>query len=193
MGFTVLNVLDIIEDSGEEIIREALSSFSCPLNEEIETFAREKIIDFAKRKISISYIVFDELDYQIVGYFALTHKAIEIKGTYLSNTSRRKLGNYSRYEEDCDTYSTSAFLLAQFGKNYSVDNGTRISGIELMECVLDVLVDIQHRIGGGIVYLDAEGKKELKDFYENKANFKLFGERYSTSDNTKYFQYMRFL
>ena len=193
MSYTVLNILDIIEDSGEDNIKEALSAFSCPLNTEIETFARSKAIDFAKRNLSISYIVFDNLDSQIVGYFTLTHKAIDIKGENLSNTSRRKLSNHARYEDDSDTYSTSAFLLAQFGKNYGVDDGKRITGTLLMEFAMDILKDIQHRIGGGVIYLDAEERPELKEFYENRANYKLFGERYSDADNIKYLQYMRFL
>ena len=193
MSYTVLNILDIIEDNGEDNIKEALSVFSCPINTEIETFARSKAIDFAKRKLSISYIVFDNLDSQIVGYFTLTHKAIDIKGLNLSNNTRRKLSNHARYEEDSDIYSTSAFLLAQFGKNYGVDEGKRITGVELMEFAMDVLKDIQHRIGGGVVYLDAEDKPELRAFYGEKANYKLFGERYSKTDNIKYIQYMRFL
>lgn len=28
-----------------------------------------------------------------------------------------------------------------------------------------ILSDIQHRIGGGIIYLDCEDKQHLKDFY----------------------------
>ena len=35
MNYTVLNILDIIDDSEESMIKEALSAFSCPQNEEI--------------------------------------------------------------------------------------------------------------------------------------------------------------
>ncbi|MGP1349810.1 MAG: hypothetical protein ACTTK0_09290 [Stomatobaculum sp.] len=34
----------------------------------------ERAIDFAKRKLSISHIVFDDADSQILGYFTLTHR-----------------------------------------------------------------------------------------------------------------------
>ena len=54
-------------------------------------------------------------------------------------------------------------MLAQFGKNYGVDKGKRITGIELMEFAMDVLKDIQHRIGGGVVYLDAEDKPASRE------------------------------
>lgn len=193
MSFSVENILDMISSYGEEGLQSDLAAFDCPQNIEIETFIRNKAIDFAKRKLSITYIVSDTSDGEIVGYFTLTHKAIDISGSDLSNTSRKKLGNHSRYENDSDIYSTSAFLLAQFGKNYAVDKGTRISGTELMQCVMDILADIQHRIGGGVVYLDAEDKPELRSFYGEKANYKLFGERYSETDSIKYLQYMRFL
>lgn len=189
----VVNILDSVEENGEIEIEKDLSLFSCSINKEIEDFVRYKSIDFARRKLSITYLVYDINDSQLLGYFALTHKAIDIKGENLSNTSRRKLSNHARYEEDSDTYSTSAFLLAQFGKNYGVDNGNRISGAELMEYAMDILADIQHRIGGGVVYLDAEDRPALKEFYEKKTYYKFFGERYSESDKIKYLQYMRFL
>ncbi len=193
MNCYVINILDSIKENGEVEIEEDLSLFSCNINKEIEDFIRYKAIDFARRKLSITYLVYDTNDSQLLGYFTLTHKAIDINGANISNTSRRKLSKHSRYEKDSDTYSTSAFLLAQFGKNYGVDNGTRISGTELMEFVLDIPADIQHRIGGGVVYLDAEDCPKLKEFYESKANYKSFGERYSDADNIKYMQYMRFL
>ena len=193
MSFNVENILDMIRSYGEEDLQSDLASFECPQNLEIEAFIRSKAIDFAKRKLSITYVVSDTSDGEIVGYFTLTHKAIDISGSDLSNTSRKKLGNHSHYEQASDLYSTSAFLLAQFGKNYGVDGGKRITGVELMQCAMDILADIQHRIGGGVVYLDAEDKPELKVFYGEKTNYKLFGERYSDIDNIKYLQYMRFL
>ena len=85
----------------------------------------------------------------------------------------------------------SAFLLAQFGKNYGVDDGIRISGSELMQLATDILVHIQHQIGGGIVYLDCEDKPELVSFYTEQ-NFKRFDDRFSSEDDQKYIQFMRF-
>ena len=37
----------------------------------------------------------------------------------------------------------SAFLIAQFGKNYGVDNGERMTGWQLMDIANDILVNIQ--------------------------------------------------
>lgn len=78
------------------------------------------------------------------------------------------------------------------GKNYSVDNGKRITGSELIGYANDIMKDIQHRIGGGVIYLDCEDKQNLKDFYINKNHYKIFGERYSNADGIRYLQMIRF-
>lgn len=56
----------------------------------------------------------------------------------------------------------SAFLIAQFEKNYGVDNGKRISGGQLMEIANDILVNIQRQISAGIIYLDCEDSEKLQ-------------------------------
>ena len=119
----------------------------------IEDFIHNKAIDFAKRKLSITYLLTDVDDGQLLGYFTLAHKAIDIDGSCLSGSDKKRLSRYARYDQDTGTYSASAFLLAQFGKNYAVDSGKRITGKEMMEYVMDILVDIQHRIGGVVFYL----------------------------------------
>lgn len=193
MAIITENILDIIENDGEIALQEDLSAFSSPVNSEIEDFIHSKAIDFAKRKLSITYLLTDVDDGQLLGYFTLAHKAIDIEESCLSNTVKKKLSRHARYDQDTGTFTASAFLLAQFGKNYAIDQGKRISGREMMEYTIDILMDIQHRIGGGVIYLDAEDRVKLRDFYENEANFKLFGERLSETDGMKYLQYMRLL
>lgn len=192
MGLNVTNILDELEFVGEAALKEDLSSFSCEVNFEIEEFIKEKAIDFAKRKLSITYIVTDTDDGAILGYFTLTHKSILLNNDGLSKTVQKKLERYSRMDRNTGNYMASAFLLAQFGKNYGVNHGTRIKGAELMKLVNDILSDIQRRIGGGIVYLDCEDKPELIKFYTNE-NFKRFADRFSEDDKQKYIQFMRFL
>ena len=191
MQVIIENILDMIENGGENELLNDLSAFSSPLNPEIEEFIRSKAIDFAKRKLSITYLVNDLTDGNILGYFTLTHKSIIVSDTNLSSTARRKLARYSRMDKVSGNYMASAFLLAQFGKNYGVDGGRRISGAELMQLASDVLVSIQRQIGGGIVYLDCEDKPELISFYTDQ-NFKRFDDRFSSEDDQKYIQFMRF-
>lgn len=190
-NYTIMNILDLLESVGTNEVLKGLSSFSCPKNQEIENFLHKNAIEFAKRKLSITYLLLDNSDGEIVGYFTLAHKAIEIKNDNISNTVRRKLSSHAKLDADTNSYTVSAFLLAQIGKNYSADNGHRITGKELIEFANDVLTDIQHRIGGSIIYLDSEDNQRLKDFYISENHYKIFGKRYSASDHTYYLQMLR--
>ena len=191
MNIRAINIIDELELSGEEKLRENLSTFSCRVNPAIESFIRNRAIDFAKRKLSITYLLNDFDDDKILGYFALTHKAVLISNSQLSNTSRKKLERFARLDRATGEYMASAFLIAQFGKNYGIDNGRRITGKQLMDVANDILVNIQRQIGGGIIYLDCEDKEKLQQFYINE-NFHKFGERFSDEEEQKYIQYMRF-
>lgn len=188
----IMNILDVLEYDGEKTLIKRLSTFSCPVNPEIENFIKLNALNFARRKLSISYLVFDEKDGQILGYFTLAHKAIEIRNENMSNTTLRKLSSHARLDTDANSFTASAFLLAQIGKNYGVEHGKRITGHELIGYANDIMADIQHRIGGGIIYLDCEDKQKLKNFYINVNHYKIFGERYSNSDGIRYLQMIRF-
>ena len=185
------NILELLETEGEEQVKSFLQTFSSPINPKIENFIRNRAIDFARRKLAVTYIVTDLDDGQILGYFALTHKAVLIPSKGLNKTSLKKLERFAQLDEASGEYMASAFLIAQFGKNYGIDDGKRITGAQLMDIANDILINIQQQIGGGIVYLDCEDVDKLQQFYINE-KFQLFGERYSKEDEEKYFQYMRF-
>ena len=192
MIIKLVNILDGLETLGEEAMRADLSSFVSAKNPEIEDFLREKAIEFAKRKISITYLITDVADGAILGYFTLTHKSVILNGEGLSRTFQKRLAMFSRLDRDTGNYVVSAFLLAQLGKNYAIEENRRISGKTMMKLVNDVLLDVQRRIGGGVLYLDCEDTQKLKNFYKGE-NFKEFADRFSLEDERKYIQFMRFL
>ncbi|MBR5338415.1 MAG: GNAT family acetyltransferase [Lachnospiraceae bacterium] len=191
MSPVVVNILDLIDLGGSSVIEHKLATFSSPNNPEIEEFIRNKAIGFANGKLSITYLVNDEDTGNVLGFFTLTHKSIIVNGENLSTTSKKKLARYSRLDPCTGNYMASSFLIAQFGKNYALDEIDRINGADLMKIATDVLVSIQRQIGGGIVYLDCEDKPELVSFYTGQ-NFKKFDDRFSAEDNQKYIQFMRF-
>lgn len=94
--------------------------------------------------------------------------------------------------EESNSYDVSAFLLAQFSKNYAVENGTRITGSQLMAAVRQKMLAIQNLAGGTIEYLDCEPNAQLIKFYESEG-FTLFGERISEKDGKRYLQYLTFV
>ena len=191
--YSTVNILDMINAIGEDALTGILSDFSCPKNQEIELFVRNKAIDFAKRKISITYFIVDNSSGEIVSIFALTHKALDISGDALSATSKKKLSRFAQLDESSGSYTVSAFLIAQFGKNYAIEQPDGWNGVRLMEKTFETLEKVQRQIGSGVVYLECEDNEHLLEFYQNQHNrFHSFNERFSDADNTKYIQLLRF-
>ncbi len=203
MTITVWNILDLDEEAGEEGINALVSEFTTrrikddgiekELNPDIEDFLKRNALQFAREKKSITYLVCDEDDGSLLGYFTITHKAVEVTSDGLSNSTKRRVEKYAQFHKKINAYIVSGFLIAQFGKNYGVEEGKRISGGELMQLCQKELFELQHRLGGGLEYLDCEAHAGLIDFYEKQQNFRLFGERISEKDGKRYLQYMRFL
>ena len=190
--YTVANILDLLEAVGEDKVSFALSEFSCPRNAEIEDFIHNNAIDFAKKKMSITHLVFDEKG-QIEAFFTLTHKPSAVGDGLLSKTSQNKLSRHARLDTEIHAYSVSAFLIAQFGKNESAKGNEHISGNQLMDLAINVLQNVQRQVGGGVVFLECEDKPGLLKFYHNDHNnFKIYGERFSDIDQVKYIQLLRF-
>lgn len=192
-SFETVNILDMIDAIGEEELQLILSDFSCPKNQEIEHFVRKNAIEFAKRKMSITYLVIDE-ESRIAGIFTLTHKAVQLLDAGLTGTVRKKIQRHARLDEATDSYILSAFLVAQFGKNYQYGESNVLKGNELMDITIVTLKEIQRQIGGGVVYLECEDKPQLLSFYQNKENrYQIFGDRYSERDAVKYIQLMKII
>ena len=185
-----VNILDLIENVGEEEVRKALSAFSCPLNDEIENYIHKNAIEFSKRKISVTHLIMDE-DGQIAGYFTLAHKPSRVMSELLSKSARKKLERYARLDETAGVYDVSAFLIAQIGKNAAVHS--ELTGNRMMEMIFEVLSNVQHQVGGCVVFLECEDKERLLEFYQNEANhFIVYGERNSEKDGILYKQLLRF-
>lgn len=192
MNFSLVNILDFVNSAGKDVAQNLLQTFSCPKNSEIENFIKNKAIDFALKKISVTYLLVDD-EKNIAAYFTLAHKVVEISADGLSNTTKGRLERFSSLNSKKNCFSASAFLIAQFGKNFKDGLNESISGIHLMDYVFSILEKAQHLVGGGLAFLECEEKSELLDFYTNsKNNFKIFGERYSNSERINYKQLLRF-
>lgn len=107
MDYAVVNILDYMELIGEESVVDVLSGFSCPKNKEIENFVRNNAVEFAKRKMSITYLLLDESS-RVLAIFAVTHKAVQIWGENLSSTLQKR---YSDMRKKMKKQMNMLFLL----------------------------------------------------------------------------------
>ncbi len=167
--FETINILDMQRAVGEEDLESILSGFSCPMNQEVQFFVRKNALEFAKKRMSITYLVVDERS-RVAAIFTLAHKPVQVTNMDLSRNMQKKAQRHAQLDEGTNTYMMSAFLLAQFGKNYQY-GVSLITGQELMDLTIFTLKEIQTLIGGGMVYLECEEKPQLLNFYTTLQHF----------------------
>ena len=140
-------------------------------------FLREQSIDFTKKNQSVTYLVFSNDAAELVGYFTLTIKPISVNADTFSTSLRRKIARVSDLDENTNTYSLSAYLIAQLGKNYSNNANEKIPGSQLLQVAIDTIKELQNLAGGMVVFLEAENNENLLRFYEEENGFKKFAVR----------------
>ena len=178
MEYAQISIMDMIEGVGEDRCKNILSSFSCPLNHDVEDFIRNKSIDFAKQKIAITFLVFarEKEKRELVGYFALANKFVAVEENKLSNTLKKRVLKFSQYDKDMDRYLLSMPLIAQLGKNFADDLELSISGNDLLHMACKKVMEAQDIIGGKTVYIECADNPKLHEFYSRYGFFE-FGKR----------------
>ena len=169
------------EEAGEPALVELLSGFSSPKNKDVERFLKKSAIEFTKKNQSVTYLVVSAEDVRLLGYFTLALKPLTVRGETVSNTMKRKLLRISELDEKSDTYTMSAYLIAQLGKNFSESGGTEITGAELLKLAWDKIKEIQYLGGGVVTFLEAENEEKLLSFYRDN-RFSQFDTRQTASD-----------
>ena len=167
-------------EAGEPALIKLLSGFSCPKSPDVERFLKKSAIEFTKKNQSVTYLVFSKDNGEMLGYFTLALKPLTIRGETVSNTTRKKLLRVSELDEKSDTYTMSAFLIAQLGKNYADDRDKDITGKELIELAWIVIEKAQYMFGGMVTFLEAENEEKLLSFYRDN-RFSQFDTRQTAS------------
>ena len=181
---TVFNIREYLsakgdKDLGEDELRQILSEFLCDKNPDVERFLKEQSIDFTKKNQSVTYLVFSNDDASLVGYFTLTIKPITVNTNNFSNTMKRKIARVSELDEENGTYTLSAYLIAQLGKNFKDGANEKITGEQILQAALDTIKELQYMV----IFLEAEDKEKLMHFYEDENGFKQFDVRETKNKN----------
>lgn len=101
---------------------------------------KHNAIEFTKKNQSVTYIVFPTQDIMPAGYFTITSKPLTIGIEDIpSNTQRRKIERVCKLDELSQTYTISAYLIAQLGKNFSYGMDKKITGDDLLDMAMDVV------------------------------------------------------
>ena len=183
--FFYINIRDYLalgndDKAGEPMLARVLSGFSCPKNPDVERFLKKSAVEFTKKNQSVTYLVFSVESKELLGYFTLALKPLTVRGETVSNTMKRKLLRISELDEKSDTYTMSAYLIAQLGKNYMNGRNNKITGKELVELAWSVIEDAQYMLGGMVTFLEAENEEKLLSFYRDN-HFSQFDTRQAAS------------
>lgn len=187
--YQIINLNEYLSNTAlEQEVLKIINTFQSPRNEDVESFLKKNAILFTRKGQSITYLVFrDAMEADFVGYFSLTIKPITIKSESIpSKTFRKRIERVCKADDD-GAYVISAYLIAQLGKNYNLEESKRIEGRKLLEIAHDTLSDIKNQIGGVIVFLECEDSENdfLKKFYSDNG-FTLFDERISEKSKKLY-------
>ena len=117
----------------------------------------------------------------LAGYFTLALKPLTVRGETVSNTVKKKLLRVSEWDERSDTYTMSAYLIAQLGKNFANGAEKKITGEELLVLAWNKIKEIQYLGGGVVTFLEAEREEKLLSFYRNNC-FSQFDTRQTAPD-----------
>lgn len=169
MGYKVINLKDIYNNLGEERTKEILKDYKCDFNADVEYFLKEKAIEFSKKDVSRTFIVTSSYKEEnvIVGYFAISSKDTTIKKSLLSNTKRRKIARYAKYDNTTKGYTLTIPLIGQLGKNFNNGYNKLITGDILLKFACDKVKEIQNLMGGRYVFLECEDNDKIREFYES--------------------------
>lgn len=166
---------------GEPELLRIISDFSCPKNPDVEHFLKNSSVDFTRKNQSVTYLVLDMDDGALVGYFTIALKPLTVRDETVSNTVKRKIKRISEFDGHTKSYTISAYLIAQIGKNYTNDACKRITGAELLELAWSVIEDMQYMGGGMVVFLEANDEEKLLTFYQDN-KFRQFDTRLTASN-----------
>ncbi|MBO5578732.1 MAG: hypothetical protein J5955_06515 [Bacilli bacterium] len=165
MKYLSVNILDLLEEAKKGDVNNVISSFACPLNDEIVYFLNKNASIFAQKKIAMTYLIFDKTTFDFLGYYTLTNKSISIKHDAIPKKYIGSIERYLKLDNELN-YVGPCYLIAQLSKNYAIKSNP-ITGAELLDDAISHLKDAQHLVGGGFVYLECEeGKPALVKTYE---------------------------
>ena len=85
---------------------------------------------------------------QVISLWQL--KPVSILASVLSKTMARKLQRISVLDESTGTYTASAYLIAQLGKNFALPVERRIEGKILLQLALEIIRQAKYLLGGVI-------------------------------------------
>ena len=141
-----------------------LSNFYCTKDEDVQPFLRERAVIYERKHKARTYLIVnsEELEagtLQILAYFSVALKVIQIADTVTRSKAKKLDGLYSNIEQ------TPGYLIGQLAKNDVY--ASQIKGNEVLDYAFDVIDKAFSAVGGRFVLVECADNVKLKSFYDN--------------------------
>ena len=158
-----------LHEFGSDKTRTLLSSFTCTRNPDIESFVRNKAIEFSKQGLAKTQLIFSRKPNgtpRLAGIIALSTKIVKVREkTDVSRTYFKRLRKYGNLTDD-GLLEISSPLIAQFAKNDAIAENDEVDGASMLEIAVDSIRTVQDIVGGRTAYLECADEPSLVAFYE---------------------------
>ncbi|MDD2484650.1 MAG: hypothetical protein PHQ50_06485 [Eubacteriales bacterium] len=180
----------MIEMSDEDTVKSLISIFMCEHDHDIESFLKEKAINFEQLGKSRTFFIIDDECYnelKILAYYTIAIQVLKIPEAF-SNRKIKEFDGFSSKTRGGVITELPAILIGQLARNDYY--GRVIDGSEIMQYCLNTVLDGQIRLGGRIIMLEC--KKDVQyliDLYKD-FGFSIIEEE---DGDSKYLQMVRIL
>ena len=96
-GYKIIPLNELMAQLDKERVTTILSSFSSPMNKDVELFLKQKAVTFDTQSISRTHLVFTSYKEQTVlaGYFTLTYKDFTIPAKNVGRSLRDRIKKFA--------------------------------------------------------------------------------------------------
>lgn len=188
-GVSIFKLDDIERTLGADKLAELVSSFSSPLNKDIEDYLKnpKRAANNSRMSASVTYLILNSQTSELLGYFTLMMKAYSVDSKLLSSKNRRLVERFAEVDTN-GRLLVPVYLVAQLGKNFALPKEKQIAGVDLLKLALDRFSNVRKEIGGKLVMVEREvDRPKLLEFY-NKNGFKSWTRRINERDHVEFDQ-----
>ena len=155
----------------KEALQNALLSFRCVLDADIENFLHEKVFEFFDRKLCSVYFFLNEDDFnrgklKIEAYFTLSHKSIIASDNDLSKSKIQKVTGFK------SSRTLDFVLIGHLGKNIERNKSgklikSKINGHEILDRAFEVISSAADLIPCRCALIECSNDPNVKRFYKS--------------------------
>ena len=153
MNYRVTSLWELINTLSHESLLNVISSFSCKMNTDVETFLKEKAIVQEKKQISRTYLIFtNDPITNLAAYFTIAVSCMNVGGLECSNELRKKM--------NINDGLAQSYLIGQLGKH---DGSQKGLGKFALHSALELIKDANAKVGCRLLRIDC--KPSLIKYY----------------------------